>query len=122
VRTTEEEPGVTVIVPHDSTQQAAIETLDGAANKMLTGAGNASVKIVDQKKSWDGPKMNFSFTGKVGFISVPLTGTVTVDDTNVTLECELPAMVKNFVGEDKARAMVEERLKALIHPPDNPVT
>ncbi len=113
---------MTIIVAHDSTQQAAIKTIDDAANKLMAGTGNASIKVVDQKKSWDGPKMSFSLTGKVGFISVPLTGTLTVDDKNVTLECELPPMVKNFVGEDKARAMVEEKLKALTHPPDNPVT
>jgi hypothetical protein len=122
VRAVEEEPGMTVIVPHNSTQQAAIEKLDGAANKLLAGAGNASIKIADQMKSWDGPKMNFSFTAKVGFISVPLAGTVTVDNQNVTLECDLPPMVKNFVGEDKARGVAEEKLKALMAASDNPVT
>ena len=107
---------MTVVVPHHATQQAAIGILDGAADKLLAGAGSKSVQIVDQKKSWNGPVMSFSFTGKMGFISVPLSGTVAVDDTNVTVECELPAMVKNFVGEDKARATVEEKITDLLRP------
>jgi len=58
--------------------------------------------------------MTFSCTGKVGFISVPLAATVAVDDTNVTVECELPAMVKNFVGEDKVRGIVEENVRKMV--------
>ena len=104
---------MTVIVPHNSTQEATILSLDEAADKLLSGAGSGSVKIVDQTKTWTGPVMNFAFTGKVGFISVPLSGTVTVDAVNVTVECELPAMVKNFVGEEKARAAVEDQVRRL---------
>jgi len=85
-------------------------------DQLLAGAGGKSVQIVDQKKSWDGPVMNFSCTGKVGFISVPLTATVAVDDTNITVECELPSMVKNFVGEEKVRAMVEDNVRKMIQP------
>lgn len=104
---------MTVVVPHHSTQQATVESLDSAADKLLAGAQSGSVKIVDPKKSWAGPVMSFSLTGKVGFLSVPLAGTVTVDDTNVTVECELPSMVKNFVGEEKARATVEDQIRRL---------
>ena len=88
--------------------------LDQAADLLLAGAGNKNVQIVDQKKSWTGSVMSFSFTGKVGFISVPMSGAVAVDDTNVTVECELPSMVKNFMGEAKIQTMVEEKIRALV--------
>jgi hypothetical protein len=103
-----------VVVAHHSTEQAVKATVDQGVDQLLAGAGGTSVKIVDQKKSWEGSVMTFSCTGKVGFISVPLAATVTVDDTNVTVDCDLPPMVKNFVGEDKVRAIVEENVRKMI--------
>jgi hypothetical protein len=105
-----------VVVPHHSTQQALIPILDKGADQLLGGAGGRNIQILNQKKTWDGPVMTFSCTGKAGFISVPLSGTVAVDDTNVTVECELPAMVKKFVGEEKIQGMVEQRIRAMVQP------
>jgi hypothetical protein len=107
---------MTVVVAHHSTVQHTVEILDDAAGKLLAGAGSKNVQIVDPKKSWDGPVMSFSFTGKMGFISVPLAGTASVDDANVTVNCELPAMVRNFVGEEKVRALVAEKIQSLVTP------
>ena len=108
---------MTISVPHHSTQEQMTGVIDRAADELLTKASTGSVQIVDPRKSWDrsgtNAAMSFSFTGKVGYISVVVAGTVTVDDSNVTVESELPAMVRNFVGEDKVRAMVEEKLKEL---------
>ncbi len=107
---------MTVVVPHHSTQQEVIPKLDKAADQLLAGGGNKNVEIVDKKKSWDGAVLSFSFTGKVGFIEVPMAGTVAVGDTDVTVECELPSMVKNFMGEAKIHAMVEEKVQSLLQP------
>jgi hypothetical protein len=103
-----------VVVAHHSTEQAVKAVVDQGVDQLLAGAGGKSVQIVDQKKSWDGPVMTFSCTGKVGFISVPLAATVTVDDTNVTVDCDLPPMVKNFVGEEKVSGIVEENVRKMI--------
>lgn len=107
---------MTIVVPHHSTPQAAIPLLDQAADRLLAGGGGKNVQLVDQKKSWDGPVMSFSFTGKVGFIAVPVAGTVTVGDSTVTVECELPSLVKNFMGEEKVRAMVDDKVRAILQP------
>jgi hypothetical protein len=104
-----------VVVAHHSTQQAAMGALDGASDGLL-GAGIKNILIVDQQKIWDGPVMKFSFTGKLGFISIPLAGTVAVDDTNVTLECELPPLVKNLLGEETFRVMMEDNVRAMVQP------
>ena len=104
---------MTVIVPHHSTQAVVIRKLDQGADKLL-GGGIKNIEIVDQQKTWDGPVMNFSFTGKLGYISVPLAGKITVDDRNVTLECELPPLVKNFLGEEKFRSLMEENVRGIV--------
>ncbi len=103
-----------VVVAHHSTEQAVKPVVDQGVDQLVAGAGGKSVQIVDQKKSWDGPLMTFSCTAKVGFISVPLAATVAVDDTNVTVDCDLPPMVKNFVGEDKIRGIVEDNVRKMV--------
>ena len=113
MRAIEEESRVKVVVAHHSTQQVVISRLDRESDKLLVG-GIKNIQIVDPKKTWAGSVLSISLTGKLGFISVPLAGTVTVDDTNVTVECELPAMVKNFLGEEKIRKMVEENVRGLV--------
>ena len=105
---------MTLIIPHHKTQQEAIGIIDRGADDLFAGVAGGMVEIVDQKKAWTGSRMSFSFTGRVGFISVPLSGTIVVDDWNVTVECELPAMVKNFIGEDKVGSGIEEKMRGLL--------
>jgi hypothetical protein len=37
-----------------------------------------------------------------------------VDEVNVTVHCELPALVKTFIGEDKIRAGVERKVRGML--------
>jgi hypothetical protein len=105
---------LTVIIPHQKTKTEVVAKLDKAVDDLLANGVGDSVKIVNPQKSWDDSTMTFSLTGKVGFMSVPLSGTVAVDDVNVTVICELPAMVKSFIGEAKARAGIEKEITKLI--------
>jgi hypothetical protein len=61
-----------------------------------------------------GPRMDFSLTARAGFISVPISGVVVVDEVNVTVHCELPALVKQFVGEDKISSSVERKVRGML--------
>src|SRR5271165_3739374 len=101
---------MTIIVPHRTTAEKAISMVDRSANTLFEGAGGSPVELVDRKKSWNGPVMDFSLTARMGFISVPIAGTVAVDDVNVTVQCELPKLVSQFIGEDKVRAGVEQKV------------
>jgi hypothetical protein len=105
---------VTLIIPHHRTKQEAIGIIERGATDLFTGAAAGMVEIVDQKREWNGSAMTFSFTARLGFITVPLSGILVVDDRNVTVNIELPAMVKNFIGEDKVGADIEQKIKALL--------
>jgi hypothetical protein len=102
-----------VVVPHNSTQEKAIALVNKSADDLFD-MGSKAVVLADQKRTWTGPRMDFSLVAKVGFISLPLSGNVLVDDVNVTIDVELPAMAKNFVGEDKIRASVEQKVRGLL--------
>ena len=102
-----------LIVPHHKTRKEAIDLI-AADDELFDGAAGGSVEIVEQRKVWRGSSMAFSFVGRVGFISVPVSGTLRVDDENVTVRSELPAMVKNFVGEEKVAAAIEKQLRRVL--------
>ena len=56
----------------------------------------------------------WGLTARVGFISLPISGMVMVDENNVTVHCELPALVKTFVGEDRIRSSVERKVRGML--------
>jgi hypothetical protein len=103
-----------LIVPHRKTKQETIATIDRNARDMFLGVAGSSVEIANFNKQWTGPTMAFSFVGKLGFIEVPMSGTLDVDDTNVTVKCDLPPMVANFIGESKISSAIEGQLKKLL--------
>jgi hypothetical protein len=105
---------VKIVVPHHATVDQAIEMVDRSADSLFEGAAGGSVELVDRKRSWNGPIMDFSLTARLGFISLPISGTAVVDDVNVTIDCELPPLVKTFVGEDKIRAGIERKVRGML--------
>ncbi len=102
-----------LVVPHHKTREEAI-ALIAADDDLFSGAAGGSVEIVDQKKEWSGSSMAYSFVGRVGFITVPMSGTLEVDDVNVTVTSDLPSMVKSFVGEEKVAAGIEKQLRRVL--------
>jgi len=104
---------MTVIVPHHTTRQKAIELVEKSANDLLD-LGSKSIVLADQQRTWTGPRMDFSMAARVGFISLPLSGSVLVDDVNVMIDVALPALAEKFIGEDRLRGTVEERIRHLL--------
>jgi hypothetical protein len=105
---------VIVIVPHNTTVEQAIVIVDRSADDLFEGAGGGAVELGERKKGWKGPLMDFSLVARVGFIALPIAGTVVVDESNVTVHCELPALVKTFVGEDRIRSSVERKVRGML--------
>lgn len=105
-----------VIVPHRTTVEEAILIVDRSAEDLFAGAAGGTVELADRRKDWNGPLMDFSLTARVGFISMPISGIVVIDEINVTVHCELPALVKTFVGEEIIRAGVERKVRRMLQP------
>ena len=105
---------MTVIIPHKTTADKAIAKVDQSSDSLFELPGGGPIQLVDKKKSWDGRTMNFSLTAKMGFIALPISGTVVVDDTNVTVHCELPRLIKSLGGEDVIRSGIENKVRGLL--------
>ncbi len=103
-----------VTVTHNKTQQEVMKIVDDSAEQLFQGMPGSPVKIVDHRKHWDGSLMHFNFTGKMGFFTAPLRGTVLVTEKDVTVECELPALLKSFLPEQKIAESVKSRVRGLL--------
>jgi|SRR4051812_27266161 len=104
---------MTVIVPHGKTKETAIPIVDGSLEKIIAGIGGGSLEIGNLRKCWDGPRMDFSLVAKLGFITLPISGSALVDAANVTVNLVLPQMVNSFIGPEKVRRGVEEKFRLL---------
>jgi hypothetical protein len=103
-----------IIVPHKKTQAEVVPVLDKGIDGLFAGAIGSSIEIANSKKEWVGSTLHFSFTSRMGFIALPISGTVDIDDTNAVLNVELPALVKNFIGEGRVAANVEKRIQLIL--------
>jgi hypothetical protein len=88
--------------------------VDESATEVFKGAPGTPVQIVDQEKRWDGNTMHFSFTAKMGFFSAPMKGWAQVTEKDVTIECELPGILKKLMPEEKVKASIESRVRGLL--------
>jgi hypothetical protein len=105
---------MTVIIPHHKTKQEVIDRIEKATTDLFAQGVGSSIQLMNPKKEWTGSTMTFSVTARMGFITVPLSGDVMVDDINITVHCELPSMIKNFFGEAKAQTAIEKKFKEIV--------
>jgi hypothetical protein len=107
---------MTIVIPHQTTAEKAISIVADSGHSLFDAAAGPRVQLTDRKRTWNGPEMDFSATARVGFIAIPLAGKLMVDDTNVTVHFELPALVRQFVGEDRIRTGLDRRIRGLLTP------
>ena len=103
-----------ITVTHKKSKEEVVKIVDESADQLFRGMPGSPIQIVDYRKSWDGSLMHFSFTGKMGFLTAPLRGTVLVTERDVTVECELPALLKSFLAEQKIEESVKSRVRGLL--------
>src|SRR5947199_7219412 len=103
-----------VTVSHNQTEQEVIRRIDKSVDDVLMTVPIAGVEIVDKQKRWNGNLMNFSFTGRMGFFSAPIRGTVLVTDKDVTIDVELPVFLDKLLPEAKIKGDIETRVKGLL--------
>ena len=103
-----------VTVTHNKGLEGAKKLVNDSSDQLFGGLPNSPVQLVDQQKRWEGDTMHFQFTGKMGFFSAPFQGWVQCTDKDVTVEVDLPPILKQFVPEDKIKAQVEGRVKGLL--------
>jgi len=104
-----------VTVNHNKGLDGATKIVNDSADQLLASAASGPVKITDMQREWNGSTMDFSFVGRMGFFSAPIKGKVYVTDRDVTVDVDLPGLLKQFMPEEKVRAAVEGRVRGLLN-------
>jgi hypothetical protein len=102
-----------ITIAHKKTKAQAIQAVDRAVNDILGASGTAPITIANPQKSWNGSVLAFSLTAKMGILQNPISGTVEVTDTDVTVDADVGMLGKLF-SADKLRTTVESRIRGLL--------
>lgn len=103
-----------VTVSHNKPVNEVMRSVDQGFDTIFQGIAIGAVQFSDQKRSWDGQTLNFSFTARAGFLNVPLKGWVLVEDKNVVIDIDLPGFLNNLIPEAKVKAAIEGQVKGLL--------
>jgi hypothetical protein len=104
-----------VTVSHNKGIEGAKKIVNDSADQLLASASVAPVQVTDVHRHWEGSNMDFAFTGRMGIFSAPIKGKVFVTETDVTVDVELPGMLKHFIPEEKVKQQVEGRVRGLLN-------
>jgi len=107
-----------ITVHHERTKEEAVAAIDRPIGELFGGLLNGLV-IANERRTWretNGPEstMDFSCHGRVGFVSVPLAGSIEVASTVVAMEFELPSAARMLLGEEKVRAGLAAHLSSVL--------
>ncbi len=103
-----------VSVSHTKGKQEAMRIIDQTADDFMKGMLAGPVQITNQRKVWKGSTMDFGFTGRMGFFSAPINGTITVTETEAIIDVELPGILKKFFPEERMQSEVQNRVRGLL--------
>lgn len=102
-----------ITIAHNKGREQMIQMVDRAFDDVFNGVAQVPITIADQKRSWQGSLMTFSLVAKMGFISNPISGTVTVTDSDVTLDADI-GMLGKLIPAEKIQTALQTRLRGLL--------
>jgi Putative polyhydroxyalkanoic acid system protein (PHA_gran_rgn) len=102
-----------ITVSHNKPKQEVMQAVDRSFDDLFRGIGVFPLKIVNEKRAWNGSTLNFSFDAKTGFLSTPIKGIVEVTDKDITVDADLGLLEKLFPAKQTSAA-VEGRVRGLL--------
>jgi len=102
-----------ITIAHNKGREQMIQMVDRAFDDVFKGVAQVPITIADQKRFWQGSLMTFSLVAKIGFISNPISGTVTVTDSDVTLDANI-GMLGKLIPAEKIQTALQTRLRGLL--------
>ena len=71
--------------------------VDDATDQMLRPVFSGLVHMSDFQKQWNGSRLTFSLKAGLGAVRVPINGWILATDTDITIDCELPALLEQLL-------------------------
>ena len=102
-----------ITVSHNRRKEEITRSLDRSFDDLFKGFGSVPIQIANEKRTWTGSRMDFSFDAKLGIVSSPIKGFVDVTDTDVTVDADLGWLERLFPAK-QARATLEHKVRGLL--------
>ncbi len=102
-----------VTISHNRPKEEIKRSVDRSFDDFFKGPGFVPIQIVNERRSWEGTKMNFSFDAKAGFLSTPIKGFIDITDKDVTIDADL-GLFEKLLPAKQAREVIESRVRGLL--------
>ncbi len=102
-----------VTVSHNKPKEEIIRSVDRSFDDFFKGPGFIPLQIVNQRRSWQGNTLTFSFDAKAGILSTPIKGFVEVTDKDVTVDADL-GLLEKLLPTKQARQAIEGKVRGLL--------
>jgi hypothetical protein len=108
-----------VTVSHNKDPQEIIRNVDRGFDDMFRGLPLGPVAFTEERRSWNGRRLDFSFVARAGFMAFPMRGWVLVEDHQVTVEVDLPPVLEGLLPRKKLETAMKGRVKGMLNPPQS---
>ena len=102
-----------ITVSHNKPKEEVMRAVDRSFDDLFRGVGSIPLKIVNEQRSWQGSRLNFSFDAKMGLLSSPIKGFVDVTDRDITIDADL-GLLEKLLPLKSASTAIESRIKGLL--------
>lgn len=103
-----------ITVSHSKPKEEVMRAVDRSFDDLFRGVGSIPLKIVNERRTWQGSTLNFSFDAKVGILSSPIKGFVEVTDKDVTIDADL-GLLEKLLPMKSAGTAIESRIRGLLN-------
>ena len=102
-----------ITVSHTKPKEEIMQAVDRSFNDLFRSTGSLPFQIVNEKRSWNGSTLNFSFEAKAGFLSTPIKGFVEVTEKDVTVDADL-GLLEKLLPAKQTRDALEGNVRGLL--------
>lgn len=88
--------------------------VDSATDAVLRPMFSGAIRMTDVQKHWSGSRLIFSLMAGLGGVPlVPIKGWILATDTDITIDCDLPAFIENLLPQS-VRSNVQSAVHRLL--------
>ena len=103
-----------ITVSHNKDPEEIKRNIDQGFDDIFKGLPIGPIQFDDERRTWVGNTLNFSFNARAAILSIPIKGWILVERQLVTIEVELPAFLEKFIPGEKLKTALEGGVKGLL--------
>jgi hypothetical protein len=102
-----------VTVSHNQPKQEVVQAVDRSFDDLFRGIGLIPLRITNEKRSWSGTTLAFSFDARMGLLSAPIAGMVEVTEKEVAITVDF-GWLERFFPVKQAGPALQSKIRGLL--------